>query len=122
MPYRVAFNATTGIVTVKIKGLASRQDHYSARDKAFNLCRVRHCVKILVDLSELKNKSSTTLGCFEFGKSVARSTSIVQIAHVLPHDSDTQKDVKFTSVVEFNRGKITRDFNTVKAAENWLLA
>lgn len=122
MSFRVAFNEKTGIITVKIYGAASKREHLTARDKALRLCKSKQCSKVLVDLRKLTTMSLSTMGCFEFGKFVAQTVPIVQIAHVLPDDIASQKDVIFTSMVESNRGKITREFGSLKKARHWLIS
>jgi hypothetical protein len=61
------------------------------------------------------------MGCFSFGEKVADSMRHLRLAHVLPGDDKSKADVRFTSTVEANRGILSREFDTVEKAQQWLL-
>ena len=121
MPFEVRFDEVDGIVKVRVSGLATTEDHETARDEAFRLCRETGCSKVLVDLRELNTGHSTTAGCYAFGTSVAQEPTAVRFAHVMPADVKSREDVEFATTVEANRGVLTRDFETVDEARRWLL-
>jgi hypothetical protein len=109
------------IVTVRISGMATHDDHCAARNEAWRVCQQKHSSKLLIDLRKLNTLRSSTLDCFSFGESLAHATPRLRLAHVLPNDAKSQRDVKFTSAVEANRGVLTREFETIDEAKNWLL-
>ena len=117
----VSFDQQNGIVKIQISGESTKEDHYAARDEALRMCQEKRCSKLLVDLRKLNTKRFSVIGCFSFGESVSMKSPDVQIAHVLPKDTKSREDVKFTSTVEANRGKSTGEFETIEEAKNWLL-
>ena len=119
--HKVSFDEDAGIVLVRIVGSAIHEEHCAARDEAVRLCQDKRCSKLLVDLRELATERSSTMSCFSFGESLAGVPLRLRIAHVLPADAGSAKDVKFTSAVEANRGQLTGEFNTVEEARQWLL-
>ncbi|MBN1764103.1 MAG: hypothetical protein JW860_02505 [Sedimentisphaerales bacterium] len=121
MPYEVIYNESDGIVGVRVWGEATENEHYAAREEAFRLCREHDCIRLLVDLHELSTKHSTVNGCFSFGESLAKISPGIRIAHIMPTDSLSIKDVRFTTTVEANRGVQTCSFNTAEEARTWLL-
>lgn len=121
MPYAVTYNQADAIVNVQVSGAATKADHYAARDEALRLCQAHKCTKILVDLRALDTHAISTMGCFTFGESLARTSPVVWIAHVLPSEARAREDVRFTSTVESNRGKPTGEFETLEEARAWLL-
>lgn len=102
-------------------GSVTHEEHCAAREEAVRLCKSNECSKLLVDLRELCTDRSSTLSCFLFGESLAKEPQYLCIAHVLPKDPTSAKDIKFTSTVEANRGKSTREFESIAEAERWLL-
>jgi hypothetical protein len=122
MPYAVSFDDKDGIVYVTITEPAVKDDHYAARDEAFQLCQNHSCSRLLVDLHNLDARAITTTRCFIFGEALAKSPLHLRIAHVLPIDVESAAKVKFTSTVEANRGKSTGEFKTIEEARRWLLA
>jgi|WetSurSiteA1Bulk_404760.scaffolds.fasta_scaffold51601_1 hypothetical protein len=121
MPYAVSFDDKDGIVYVTISGPAVKDDHYAARDKAFQLCQDNACSRLLVDLRDLDAKAYSIMGCFTFGEALAKSPLHLLIAHVLPVDAKSAAHVIFTSTIEANRGKSTGEFKTIEEAIQWLL-
>ena len=121
MPFTVAFDPDTRIVMVKVSGRVSPQDHNKARSEALRVGRTNNSLKLLVDLRELITQDSSVMDCFAFGESFPLLSPIACIAHVLPKDENSKKDVKFTSNVSANRGLLTRDFETVAQAKEWLM-
>jgi len=120
MPYSVSFDSERNIVNVCVSGLASKEDHFAARDEALLLCKENNCTKLLVDLHELNTSNISTLGCFKFGERLAETSPTVQIAHILPIDNRAKMDVKFTADVEANRGRPNGVFETIEEARRWL--
>jgi hypothetical protein len=121
MPYSVSFDDKDGIVYVTISGPAVKDDHYAARDEAFQLCQDNTCSRLLVDLRDLDARAVSVMGCFTFGEALAKSSLHLRIAHVLPTDTKSAAHVIFTSTVEANRGKSTGEFKTIEKARQWLL-
>lgn len=121
MPYEVSFDESDGIVSVRVSGTASKDDHFAAREKAFRLCKKHGCMKVVVDLRELNTEGLSTAGCFSFGEAVAEALPSVRLAHVMPALARARADVRFTSTVESNRGSATREFDTLGEARAWLL-
>ena len=121
MPCKVSFDKNNDIINVQISGKVTHDDHIAARDEALGLCKKNECYKLLVDLSELNTIRSTTMDCFEFGEELAETTPFMQIAHVLPADMKSRKDIRFTANVEANRGKSSKVFETIDEARKWLL-
>ena len=119
--YKVSFDEHAGIVIVQLTGEATHEDHSAARDDAVQLCLEKKCSKLLVDLRDLVTNLSSTLSCFSFGELLAKISPLLYIAHVLPTDAKSVKDVIFTSNVEANRGLLTREFSNVDEARHWLL-
>ena len=119
--YSLSFDETDVIITVKVSGTPTHEDHCVVRDEALQLCRDKHCSKLLVDLRELNTQQSSTMNCYAFGESLARLFPGICIAHVLPVSIKSKKDIKFTSTVEANRGAITGDFEDIVKAREWLL-
>ncbi len=120
--YEVSFDNKVGVVTIRVVGPATHEDHCNARDEAFALCRTNGCSKLLVDLRELSTEGSSTANCFSFGESLANFPQYLRLAHVLPRDIKSKQDVKFTSTVEANRGKDTGEFESIEEARKWLLS
>ena len=121
MPYEVAFDASDMTVTVQVSGEATHEEHCAARSEAVLLCQEEHCSRLLVDLRGLNTARSSTLGCFDFGRSFPQTSPPIRLAHVLPRDAKSRADVAFTSTVEANRGVSSREFETVDEARKWLL-
>jgi hypothetical protein len=120
MPLDVRFEGE-GFVRVSVSSPCAKEDHYAALERAVQLCVNHDCSRILVDLRNLNTGTYSAGGCFSFGKKTAQYSKPFRIAHVLPRDPKSRKDVEFTSTVESNRGKDTREFDTVEQAKNWLL-
>jgi hypothetical protein len=121
VPYIVSFDLSDRIVTVKVSGILSHDDHLKVRNEALRLCQEEHCSKILVDLSELITTSSSVANCFNFGKTFAMTSSNISVAHILPKDAKSKEDVRFVSTVGANRGLIIKDFGTINEARKWLV-
>ncbi|MBN2381445.1 hypothetical protein JXQ70_01050 [bacterium] len=123
MPYLVSIDEKNEIILVRVWGRAPKEDHFIARDEAATLLKGKKYTKLLVDLSDLLSSGIvTTLGCFDFGTNLlTKLPPHIKIAHVLPHDPDSARDVKFLSAVAANRGGITAEFNTLEEAQNWLI-
>ena len=120
-PYTASFDEEAKIVRVRVIGSVTHEDHCAARDNAVKLCESNRCSKLLVDLRELSTERSSKMDCFSFGEMLARTPQQLHIAHVLPTDSKSAEDVRFTSKVMHNRGKITAEFYSIEEAEQWLL-
>jgi hypothetical protein len=118
--YEVSFDNKTRIVKVQIAGLATHTELCIIREEAFKLCQEKGCSKLLIDLLHLNTRQSSIYDCFYFGESVAHIPLGVWIAHVMPIDDKTREDVKFTSIVETNRGVLAKNFETVEDAKKWL--
>ncbi len=121
MPYSVSFNKDDGIITIRVSGKVHHDEHFAAYEEALRLCQEHMCSRMLVDLRELNTSRSSTVGCFLFGESVAKASTCLRIAHVMPADAKSKEDVEFTSTVEANRGVLTGMFETIDEAKNWLL-
>jgi hypothetical protein len=121
MPYTVSYDEKSGVVRIQVFGVDKVDDHYSARDEAFELCKKNKCAKLLVDLSKLDIKSRGTFGCFLFGKSVVKKSPGIKIAHVLPSDVSTRNDIKFIQTAESTQGGCCREFDTINEALHWLI-
>jgi len=121
MPQEVSFDQQNRIVTVRISGESTKEDHLNARDEALKICQKTGCSKILVDLRGLEMMDVTVFGCFKFGESVSMNSPHVRIAHVMPEDAGIRENIRFTSTVEKNRGKGTGEFETLEEARQWLL-
>ncbi len=120
MPYSVSFDEE-GFVLVVVSSPSTRDDHYLALDQAVTLGERHVCSSLLVDLREIDPEAFSTMSCFAFGQKLAERTKHLKIAHVLPSDTRSSEDVRFTSTVEANRGKTTGEFNTLEEARQWLL-
>lgn len=120
MPYKVSFDKSDGIVSVIVSGIATKEDHYAARDEAFKLCRGKKCSKVLIDLRDLHAENYSTMECFTFGESVVLKAPSVRLAHVLPKNIESREQTRFTSNVEANRGLHTNEFTTIEEARDWL--
>jgi hypothetical protein len=120
MSFKVVFDSGEKIIFVQISGKASPEEHHAARREALRLCRENNSLKLLVDLRELCTENSTVMDCFAFGESFPLLSPKACIAHVLPEDQKSKKDVRFTSNVSANRGLLTADFETIDQAKNWL--
>ena len=118
--YTISFDRELGIIIVRVFGMATHDDHFAARDEAIKLCHKEHCSKLLVDLRKLNTQYSSTMDCFSFGKSVSSLYPGLIVAHVLPYETKSKKDVKFTSTVETNRGITSKEFEDIDKAKNWL--
>jgi hypothetical protein len=121
MPYTVSYDKKNKVVRIQVFGIDEVDDHYSARDEAFQLCKKNKCAKLLVDLSKLDIKLRGSFGCFLFGKSVIKKSPDIKIAHVLPLDVATRDDIKFIQIAESSQGGYCREFDTVDDALNWLI-
>jgi hypothetical protein len=121
MSFTVSFDPDARIVMVKISGTVSPQDHHAARSEALRACRENNSRKLLVDLRELNTGPSSVMDCFAFGESFPLLSPMACIAHVLPTDEKSKKDVRFTSNVSANRGLLTGDFETIDQARSWLM-
>jgi hypothetical protein len=123
MSYKVSYDEPNNIVLVQVSGKATHEEHLSAQKEAFRLCKANKCSVMLVDLLNLNTEKASVAGCYEFGESLAQAdiSPATRIAHVLPTDPKTVEDVKFTTTVASNRGRITGLFNTLDEAKQWLL-
>ena len=121
MPYEVSFDKIDRIVEVRVSGLATHDDHCAARDEALRLGQENRCSRLLVDLRELDTTRSSAMDCFTFGETLARSSPGVRLAHVLPKEARSREAVRFTSIVEANRGGLVREFDSFDEAREWLL-
>jgi hypothetical protein len=121
MPHEVSYNEQDRMVIVRVFGMATREDHFAARDGALRLCQQNACRSLLVDLRDVNTSLTSTPGCFAFGESVARAPGIFRLAHVMPTDPRSREDVRFTGVVESNRGIQVREFDSTEEARKWLL-
>jgi hypothetical protein len=123
MPYEVSFDEKDKIVLLRASGLVTHEEHEAARRQAAQLCRENECSKIMADLQELDTEKSSTLDCFDYGKSLAQEKIPLstRIAIVLPTDPDSIKDIQFVTIVAENRGRGTLQFKTVEEAKQWLL-
>ena len=121
MSFNISFDPDAKIVMAKISGRVSPQDQNTARREALRVCRENNSLKILLDLRELNTQDITVMDCFAFGESFPLLSPKACIAHVLPIDEKSKKDVKFTSNVSANRGLLTGDFETVDQARSWLM-
>ena len=121
MPYKVSFHKKDGIVYVKFLGSAVKEDHYAAFEAACQLCKDRSCSRLIVDFSDVRESTLSTLESFTFGEVVANTPRHLYIAHVLPKHAQARENVNFASTVEANRGKATGEFDTVEQARQWLL-
>jgi hypothetical protein len=119
--WKVTFDEEAGSVVVRVAGKAAHADHEAAREEAVRLCREKKCPRLLVDLRDLTTTRSSTLDCYSFGESLAKTQPSLRIAHVLPTDARSANDVRFTSNVAANRGKLTGEFNSIEEARQWLL-
>jgi hypothetical protein len=120
-PYAASFDEEANVVRVRVTGSATHEDHCAVRDEAIKLCETNGCLKLLIDLRKLCTERSSTMSCFSFGENLAKIPLRIRIAHVLPTDAKSAEDVRFTSSVESNRGKITGEFHNIQEAEQWLL-
>ena len=120
MSYSVSYIKEEGYVAVEVSGEPLPSEHANARGEAMRLCAEMQCSRLLVDLRSLRSIHSTTLSCFSFGVALAHDLAGVFIAHVLPVDPKSQEDVKFTATVAANRGAVTREFEDINEAKQWL--
>jgi hypothetical protein len=120
MPYSASFQ-DEGFVQVSVSSPCTKEDHYTVLEQALALCEEHQCSLLLVDLRDLDTAGYSTFACFSFGETLANRSRHLKIAHVLPSDAASKRDVQFTSNVEANRGKTTGDFETVAEAKAWLL-
>jgi hypothetical protein len=120
MSFTVSFDPADKIVTVQMSGKASHKDHIAARREALRLCRENDSLKLLVDLRELDTENSSVMDCFAFGESFPLLSPKACIAHILPKDEKSKKDVRFTSNVSANRGLLTAEFESIDQARKWL--
>jgi hypothetical protein len=123
MAYTVSYKEEE-FVLVSVMSPCTKDDHYNALDQALKLCEQKECSRLLVDLHDLNTETFSTAGCFTFGKKMAERTkyNYLKIAHILPSEQRSKEDVIFTSTVEANRGKTTREFETMEEAKEWLLS
>ena len=124
MPFQVTFDKDNKIVIVKVSDKATKKEHYSALEKALQLCYKKKIKKLLVNLKNLDTKGIvSTVGAFKFGKTLATDNRLkgVFLAHVLPILPDSSEDIDFISTVASNRGVITKNFASLEEAKNWLL-
>ncbi|MBN1392676.1 MAG: hypothetical protein JW947_07720 [Sedimentisphaerales bacterium] len=124
MPYKVSYDEKDNIVLVKVSGKPIREEHISAQNEAFRLCRENNCQSMLVDLLDLNTENSSTMDCYNFGEILAAADlfPLTRIAHVLPKDDRKSiEDVKFAVTVAANRGRIIEVFNSLEKAKEWLL-
>lgn len=122
MTYKVFIDKDNALVNVSISGKATNANHLAARDEVLRMCKEGGCLKLLVDLSDLDTEGISTTNCFEFGESFARVMPRIMVASILPKDTKSRQDVRFTSTVASNRGLIAREFDTDEEAKDWLLA
>jgi hypothetical protein len=60
------------------------------------------------------------MDCYAFGETVAGIKQRICIAHVLSKNPEARQNIRFTSDIEVNRGKMTREFDKVEDAKAWL--
>jgi hypothetical protein len=121
MPYSVTLDEKEGIVRVALSGQLTHADHCSVLDEVLRIHQAAGASRILVDMRELDTVRSSAMDCFSFGESLAKKMPSVRIAHVVPVDTKSRRDVRFTSTVEANRGVVSAQFETLDEAEGWLL-
>ena len=56
MPFQVTFDKDNKIVIVKVSDKATKKEHYSALEKALQLCYKKKIKKLLVNLKNLDTK------------------------------------------------------------------
>lgn len=125
MPYEVAVDEDHKIVTVRLWGIVLSGEHRAARREAARLCVEREFRRLLVDLRDIKpQRTSSTMRCFDFGESLVQGAvpKGTFIAHVMPTDPASFRDVHFTVNVAKNRGGFVEEFTTLAEASQWLLS
>jgi len=121
MPWTVSFDESNGIINACVSGTTTIKDHYGVLDEVLELCHKNGCLRLLIDLREWAYSRLGTIACFNFGRSVARMSPDLRIAHVMPKDAQSRDDVYFACTVEANRGVRAREFETLEEATQWLL-
>jgi hypothetical protein len=123
MSYEVSYDKQENIILVRAFGEATHEEHRSAQNDCFWLCKDKKCTKVLVDLSDLDTKRSSSGDFFESGECFAQADidPSTRFAFVVPKDPQSVEDLKFTVTVAENRGRISALFDTVEQAKNWLL-
>ncbi len=123
MPYKVSYDKKDKIVLVRVFGEATHEDHHSAQNDCFWLCKENKCTRVLIDFHDLDTKRSSAGDCFDSGEYAAQAdiAPSTRFAYVLPTDPKSIEDVKFAATVAENRGRISSLFDTVKQAKHWLL-
>jgi len=117
----VSFDENDGIVVVRVSGKATLQEHLAARAESLQLCQEKRCARILVDLRALNTAGGSAADYFGFGTSFPETSPPIRLAHVLPADARSRRDVVFAATVEANRGRLAAVFDTVEEARDWLL-
>ena len=123
MPYEISFDQKDNIVIARVFGMATHDEHHSAQEEAFILCNEKNCSGILVDLHDLDTAKSDSVTCFDSGEFVAKAPIplATRIAHVMPANQKSRKNVEFVLTVAANRGRYSGQFKTFEEAKNWLL-
>jgi hypothetical protein len=121
MPYNVTLDEGEGIISVVLSAKLTHADHCSVLEEVLQAHQATGSSRVLVDMRDLDTTLSSTVDCFSFGESLAKTVPCARIAHVAPLDAKSRKDVAFTSTVETNRGIICAHFENVDEAKRWLL-
>ena len=123
MPYKVSYDEQNKIVVARVFGVATPEDHGSAQEESFRLCREKNSLRVLVDLKDLDTRLSTTLSSFGSGERTAEADipALTRIAYITPKDPKSAEDLKFATTVAANRGRIIRLFDSAEQAQQWLL-
>jgi hypothetical protein len=123
MAYETMIDGEKGIIEVRLFGTAHHSDQLKVRDELIAVCRTRKIHKILIDARELKiNNEPSTMELYEFGVTWSKLSIEMKVilAGVLPLNSKAHADIMFGNTVASNRGFITRSFDDINKAREWL--
>jgi hypothetical protein len=121
MPHSISLDEEKNIIQVTVSGEVDHDEHCIVREDVIEAVHKSKPVGVIVDLRELIVAQDKMIDCYAFGESIAKKLRGFRIAHVAPSDMRTRQFVKFTSIVESNRGVITAEFETIGEAQEWLL-
>lgn len=125
MPYEIVTNEEDSMVVVCVYGKSSEEYPAILRDRAAAVCARSGFKRLLIDLSELDTKGTTTSeDRGESGRHAAGDKRLegVAIANVLPKDFESCLEIKSIGAVAASVGKEIGEFATFAEAREWLMS
>lgn len=108
------------IVFIRFYEVSTLEENIKARDAVIQMCRDSGINLILADWRDAKADATISKkDLYDFGSSWQPNMSY-RIATVVSVDEKTRHDIEFADTVAYNRGLISKIFQNVDEAIDWL--